>query len=143
MSFLDLTSVQAQSNDLLPAGVYLVKIANAEVKDTKDGTGQYISTQLKVIEGEHEGRSVFNMFNIKSAKSEKAVEIGLTSLKSMLFHAGAPFTLNSVGDIVGYDVGVKIGIKNDSEYGDKNVVKGFTTKKMLEISKSTGQEIPF
>lgn len=141
MSFLDLTSTPVQTNEVIPAGIYVARIAKAEVKDTKDMNGQYISCQFKVTSGDHEGRTFFNMYNIKN-NNPKAVEIGLSQLKSMLFHAGKAFTLNNVTDLEGAEVVVKLGVKSD-DYGDKNVVKGYTTKTMLKTAMDAGSTIPF
>lgn len=139
MSWLDLTSTPVETNELLPNGVYLAKIAKAELKETKAMDGKYINVQLKVIEGEYENKSVFTMFNIEN-KNPKAVEIGLSQLKSMLHAAKAPFKLDSVDELVGYDVGIKVVSKTD-EYGEKNVIKGYTTKEMIDHSVKTKTDL--
>jgi len=144
MSWLDLTSTPSDTNELLPNGVYLAKIAKAELKETKSGTGKYINVQLKVIEGEYENKSVFTMFNVENS-NPKAVEIGLSQLKSMLHAAKAPFKLDSVEDLVGYDLGVKVATKTD-EFGEKNIVKGYTTKDMIAHAAKTNtnlDNVPF
>ena len=141
MSFLDLTNTPVSSNELLPDGIYLTKIAKSELKDTKSGTGQYLNIQFKVIDGQYEGKSIFNTYNVKNDNAT-AVKIGMEQLKSLLFHAGAPFTLAAPSDIEGFDVVLKVGNKSDS-YGDKNIIKGYTTKAMLKTSLKTDSIIPF
>jgi len=140
----DLSNVSEQKNETLPAGKYLCSVTEAEMKDTKDGTGAYIRAELTVMEGDAKNRKVFTNFNVKN-KNPKAVEIGLSQLKSLLVNAGYPNPnkLDSVSDICGLTVGVKTKIKADPEYGDKAEVSYYLDPKTMAPEKDSSENIPF
>ena len=51
----------------IPAGVYHLKVVDAELKLTKSGGGQYINYRATIMAGEHAGKSIFGMWTIKNA----------------------------------------------------------------------------
>ncbi len=69
--------------EVLPADKYLLVVERAEVKDTKAGNGQFVNMGFKIITGPYENRWLWHCFNIENP-SAKAVEIGLSQLKSFL-----------------------------------------------------------
>lgn len=140
MSF-DLSGVKAQGNETLPAGKYVCNVTNAELKDTKDGTGEYIRAELTVAEGEAKNRKIFTNFNTKN-KNQQAVTIGLGQLKSLLESAKypTPDKLESVSALCGLTVGVKTKIKTD-EYGEKAEVSYFYDAK--KGAQAPQENIPF
>jgi hypothetical protein len=120
----DLTNVQAQSFDVLPAGEYNVALVSAELKDTKNG-GQAIKSAFTVTDGEHQGRKLFHNFNVKN-QSEKAQTIGLQQLKSMMTAAGwTDFKLDSVTKLEGIRVVVKTKIEKQEGYDDQARIVAF------------------
>jgi hypothetical protein len=121
----DLSNVKAQGNDTLPAGKYVCNVTNTEMKDTKDGTGAYIRTELTVAEGDAKGRKVWFNINVRN-KNPQATEIGMSQLKSLLVCAGypTPDKLSGIGELNGLTVGVKTKVKTD-EYGEKAEVSYF------------------
>ena len=125
MSWLDLTEVKTGGFELLPEGSYLLVADEAVVKQTKSGTGEYVSVSFKVVGGHYAGRTIFHMFNIKN-ENPKAVEIGLQQLKTFLKCAGKSDTvLSSVTDLLGLKSGAVVKIRVDAQYGDKNVISYF------------------
>lgn len=141
---INLTGVKTNNFGPLEDGKYICSVTDVEVKDTKDGSGQYIAATLTVAEGDNKGRKIFTNFNIKN-KSEKAVEIGLGQLKSLLEQAKykgdmEKFTPSNLNGLL---VGVKTKTKNDPAYGDKVEVSYY-----FEASQSQGAnqdlgKIPF
>jgi hypothetical protein len=61
--------------ELLPAGVYPVKITASELATTKSGNGQLLKLTLQVIEGPGGGRMVWESLNIIHTNAE-AQKIG-------------------------------------------------------------------
>lgn len=107
----------------IPAGVYSVMIDNAELKATIAGTGQYISVMLKVMEGPHTGRVVFDKINIVNP-NETSQRIGLQALKKiMLAMGGTPITDSD--QLIGARLVIKVGVEKDATYGDRNNVKDY------------------
>jgi hypothetical protein len=123
----DLSNVETQNSfETIPAGKYLCSTTNAEIKDTASGTGQYIKVEFTVKHGTHEGRKIWTNFNVKN-NNPKAVEIGLSQLKTMLVAAKypTPDKLNGVTDLCGLTIGVKTKVKSDEQFGDKAEVSYF------------------
>ena len=139
---LDLSNAKSNTNEVLPAGKYVCNVTNAELKDTKNGTGQYIKAELTIIDSANKGRKVWTNFNVKNSNAQ-AVEIGLGQLKSLLENAGYanPNKLESVTDLCGLTVGVKTKIKSD-EYGEKAEV-GYFFKASKETAAPSSEEIAF
>ena len=107
----------------LPAGWYTATISQAELKDTKAGTGQYIKLRYDITGPSHQGRVVFGNLNIKNP-NPKAEEIGRADLGEIMRAIG----LGNVSDtdqLIGGQLGIKLAIKEDAQYGASNEVKGF------------------
>ena len=125
MQKLDLSNVKVQSFEPIPEGDYLVACTNASVKDTKDGSGEYINCEFTVCGSQFDGRKIFQMFNIKN-KNVQAVEIGLSQLKGFMLAAGCvDMVLTDVSLLEGRKANAKVKIKLDSQYGDKNTISYF------------------
>ena len=71
----------------VPKGDYDVIVDKAEVKETNDGTGKYMSLQLKVEGPTQAGRVLFDMVAISTTSNEegkkKWVQIGHQKLKGL------------------------------------------------------------
>jgi hypothetical protein len=142
---IDLSNVKLES-DVVPAGEYLVTLTEAQVKETKSGTGEYISAKLRINAGEHEGRFIFTTFNIKNDNAQ-AVQIGLQQLKGFMKAAGfTDFVVKSVTDLEGATATAVVKNKTD-DYGEKAVVSYFkpATKTATATTASTTNpsDIPF
>lgn len=111
---------QGNSYEPLPDGWYDVNITKAEVKDTKTGGGSYISVGYTVTGPSHEGRVVFGNLNIRNA-NPKAEEIGRQQLGELMRAIGLVKVEDS-DQLIGGSCKVKLKIKRDEQYGDKNEV---------------------
>lgn len=138
MSLVNLSNVKAQSFDVLPAGKYNVTCTGAAVMDTKSGTGQYIQAEFTLSNG----RKLYHNFNIKNA-NEKAVDIGLSQLKSFLTVSGyaTPDNLTDVLSLEGLKCAVKTKVKTSEEYGDKAEISAFIPTLAEELRAQ--ENIPF
>lgn len=129
MSF-DISNVKANNFETIPDGKYTAACTDAMLKDTKNGTGEYIQCTFTVQGGEHEGRKVFMNFNTKNA-NEKAIEIGQQQLKSFLENStySGDYKFGSVNEVppalCGLVVGIKTKTKRDEQYGDKAEIRYF------------------
>src|SRR5574343_604277 len=63
----------------IPDGWYATKIVAAEIKQTKAGTGNYVSVQFSVTGPTHVNRRIFSIYNIQNPNAE-AEKIGLAEL---------------------------------------------------------------
>ena len=113
------------SFDPLPAGTYECMIESAEVKQTKDFTGQYLNLRLQVISGQFENRLIFDRITIAN-RNENAVRIGREQIIRLVRAAGV--SGKDSAEFGGKVVLVKVGIKQDAQYGPQNTVKEYLSK---------------
>jgi len=118
----DVDDFKNESN-LLPNGEYVMCVKSAEIKDTKDKTGQYINASFEVLDGKFKGRIVFSMFNILN-KSEKAQNIGRAQDKALRTAVNVDDP-KALSDLYRRPFVGVVTTKKDDEYGDKNEVKVF------------------
>jgi hypothetical protein len=114
---------ESTSNDPLPAGEYPVEIERAEVKQTKAGTGSYISVMYRVIGEDRNNACIFGNLNIRNP-NPKAEEIGRQQLGSLMRAIGVT-RLQDTDEMIGRQLVVKINIKKDEEHGDRNEIKSW------------------
>lgn len=124
---IDLSSVSTA--DCLPAGDYAIQCVGVELKATKDGYGQYLSTQFEVLSGERKGKRLFTNFNIKN-RNQQAVDIALRSIKQWVQAAGGTgneqLTMGLLQSLQGKEVFANIGIQPGKDgYEDSNTIKRF------------------
>lgn len=110
--------------DPLPPGWYTATIADAELKTTKDGSGQYIKVRYDITGPSHQGRVVFGNLNIKNA-SAKAEEIGRQQLGEIMRAIGLA-RVTDTDQLIGGSLQIKLDVRAATEqYSAQNEVKGF------------------
>jgi hypothetical protein len=107
----------------LPAGWYTATISQAELKDTKAGNGQYIKLRYDITGPSHQGRVVFGNLNIKNP-NPKAEEVGRQQLGDIMRAIGLA-KVTDTDQLIGGQIGIKLDVKQDAQYGASNEVKGF------------------
>lgn len=113
-----------QSYELLPPGWYSASITKAELKATKDGTGQYIALRYDITGPSHQGRVVFGNLNIKN-RSVKAEEIGRQQLGELMRAIGLS-RVQDTDQLIGGQLSIKVSIQEGSNgYEARNEVKGY------------------
>jgi len=115
---------QGDSNyELVPAGWYNATITSAELKNTKNGAGQYIKLRYDVTGPSHQGRVVFGNLNIRNASPE-AERIGRQQLGEVMRAIGLA-KVSDTDQFVGGMLSIKVAVKESAQYGAQNEVKGF------------------
>lgn len=110
--------------DPLPPGWYNANITAAELKPTKDGSGQYIKVRYDITGPSHQGRVVFGNLNIKNA-SAKAEEIGRQQLGEIMRAIGLA-KVTDTDQLIGGSLSIKLDVRAATEqYAAQNEVKGF------------------
>lgn len=107
----------------LPDGWYNVIINKADIKDTKDGTGQYIAIRYDVTGPTHQGRVVFGNLNIKN-KSSAAEDIGRQQLGSLMRAIGLA-RVDDTDQLIGGNLSIKLGTRVQEGYDPTNDIKGY------------------
>ncbi len=110
--------------DPLPPGWYTATITAAELKPTKDGSGQYIKVRYDITGHTHQGRVVFGNLNIKNA-SARAEEIGRQQLGELMRAIGLA-KVTDTDQLIGGSLSIKLDVRAATEqYAAQNEVKGF------------------
>jgi hypothetical protein len=101
------------SFEVLPAGVYTVKLESGDWKNTKKGDGRFLQVNLAVVEGEHEGSLLAHRFNLDNP-SQEAVRIANSEFRSLCEAVGVLSPLDTE-DLKGirFQVVVKCERRND------------------------------
>ena len=108
----------------IPASWYLAEITKTESKKTKAGTDSYITCQFKVLEGEYEGRFIFNLLNLDNP-NPVAVEIAQKELASIC-EACDIDELEDTVELHGIPMAIRVVIKDgQSGYPPKNEIKAY------------------
>jgi len=116
-----------QSMEPLPAGWYRAVITASEEKPTKAQTGSFLMMTLEVIEGQHQGRKVFERLNLNNPNAT-AVEIAQRTLSSICRAVGVMTPRNS-SDLHDKPLMVKLAVKpGDSQYGPSNDIKEYAAQ---------------
>jgi hypothetical protein len=113
----------AASYELLPEGWYSARISQSDLCMTKSGTGQYIKLRYDITGPKQAGRVVFGNLNIRN-QNVTAEEIGLRDMNAIMQAIG----LRSIKDndqLIGGELQIKVAIKKDEQWGDKNEVRGY------------------
>ena len=110
--------------DPIPAGEYSAAITGAELKNTKNGDGQYIAVQYTITGPTHEGRVIFSNLNIRN-KNPKAQEIGLAGLNSLMRAIGLA-SISDTDQLVGGNMLIKVKLSPAKDgYDASNDVTGW------------------
>ena len=113
-----------QSFDPLPANWYKAVITESEEKPTKAQTGSYLQLTIEVIDGEFQGRKVFDRLNLNNPNST-AVDIANRTLSGICRAVGVMMPRNSQ-DLHDKPFMVKIAVKAASgDYGASNEIKEY------------------
>jgi hypothetical protein len=109
--------------DPLPIGVYLAQIIEAAVTVPQSLDGYGINTTWEIIEGEYEGRRVWQRIILQHSSTE-AQRIGRRELKDLCDACGISKGFNSVEPLKFIHCKIRVGIEKDKNgvYDDKNKV---------------------
>lgn len=123
---IDWNNIKEDSYQLLPEGVYGGNITKTEIKQSKSGTGTYVNLEVTLLGGSGvKGRKVFDICMLSHPNSA-AVNVGAKKLKSIADAIGLDITeVESFSEFVGKPLGIKLGVEENAEYGDKNRIKSF------------------
>jgi len=124
----------------LPDGWYDAMIVDAEIRDTKAGTGQYIAIRYDITGPTHEGRVVFTNINLSNPNS-KAVEIGHQQLSQITQIIGIA-ELADTDQLIGSTLSIKLTTQRSEQYGDRNEVKGYKQSGSKPAMMKAGAAVP-
>lgn len=115
------TEPVSMDRDLVAPGTYLAEITATELRETKNGDGQFIVVEHTILEGPAARRKLWSNLNIRNA-NPKAEEIARGQL-SAICRAVGKHKLEDTDELVGQTVRIKVGVKPAKEpYPAQNTV---------------------
>ncbi|MBU1668506.1 DUF669 domain-containing protein [bacterium] len=122
----DISKIEIEENsfELLPDGNYVAVISSEEMKQTKAGTGHYLSLKLEIIEGKSKGRVLFDIINIDNPNAQ-AVSIAQQTLGKICIAIGKQ-TLEDSSEMLNIPLIIKVGTSPaQNGYDASNRVKTY------------------
>lgn len=122
----DASTVEPQKpidNSPIPAGTYTAHVIESDVKPLNSGNGTGLKLTFEILEGPFAKRRVWSNLNVQHNNPE-AQRIGQQQL-SALCHATGVIRMTDTNQLHGLRVKIRVAIKKDDTYGDRNEVKGF------------------
>jgi len=112
------------SFDPIPAGDYVARISDSEMRETRDGTGQYLKLTWEVIEGQHKGRLVWENLNLVN-RNPTAAGIARKTLARICKACGLNRPVQDSSELHGKPVKIKVVVRPASgQYSASNDVRG-------------------
>lgn len=129
----DLINVKPEDFSPIPEGEYILQVTKTEQKQTKTGTGMYISVTFDVIGPSYQGRKLFCRFNYRN-DNPVAEKIGRQQIKALQLACDIPDPLKDDLQFIGHIVKASVTIRPGGDgYGPQNEAKNF---------KSVGDAMP-
>ena len=107
--------------DVLPVRQYVAQIVEASIQQPNSGDGYYLALTWKIIEGDYEGRQVWQRITYLHS-SEQAQTIGRKTLKDLCDALGVNEQVKDAEVFLFKPVLIRLGIERDKQgvYPDKN-----------------------
>lgn len=105
--------------DTVPAGWYNVMVDQSDLKPTNDGAGTRLNVRYTILDGQYQGRKLFQGFNLQNANPQ-AVEIAYKQL-SALAHAVGVLQVGDSTQLHNIPLKVKVKVKPaEGKYDEQN-----------------------
>ena len=144
----DATSIEpTTAYELLPAGTYRAQIVESEMRVTKNGMGQFLWLMIDILEGEQQGRKIFDQLNLVNP-NPTTVEIAQRTLSAICHATGRMHVTDSEElHLIPMTIQVKIRPPKNG-YGESNAIaylppdKGATSAARTAVSPSVSSAPP-
>lgn len=108
----------------LPPGEYPVIITGSEMRANNAGTGQYLWLEMDIIDGEHQGRKLWDRLSLEHTNPQ-TVEIAQQRL-SQICHAVGVMAVSDSQELHDKPMFVRVKVKPATDkYEASNDVKGY------------------
>jgi hypothetical protein len=114
---------EGNSWELLPVGEYVAQIIEVGVQKPKNGDGFYVALTWKIVEGDFDGRQVWQRITFIHS-GEQAQAIGRKTFKDLTVALGISEHVKDVEVFLFKPAKIKVGVEIDKAgvYNDKNKV---------------------
>jgi hypothetical protein len=114
----------AGTYEVLPPGDYKVQIVQSDMMNTKNGNGQYLWLEMDIVDGEHQGRKVWDRLNLVNP-NQQAQEIAQKQL-SAICHAIGVLSVQDSEELHFKTMLAKVKVKPRQDTGENvNEVSGY------------------
>jgi Protein of unknown function (DUF669) len=129
--------------DLLPTGAYVAEVEEATIATTKNGEGQMVSLRLRIVEGQCEGRVVFDSMLVQHASSE-AQRIGRAKFKDLCDACRITGKVTDLEVLKFKKLSIRVTVAKDKsgEYPDKNRVSRYSRYDVSTNGRGSTIEVP-
>lgn len=125
----DATGIEPTTGyDVLPAGKYRAQIVESEMRVTRNGMGQFLWLMLEIVEGQYQGRKLFDQLNLVNSNPQ-TVEIAQRTL-SAICHATGKLQVNDSTDLHLVPLMIQVAVKPPKDgYSEKNTIRYLVPEK--------------
>lgn len=122
----DVTGVEPnKAFEIIPPGDYIAQVVESDVKDTKASDGQYMKLTWQILDGEHEGRKVFDNITLRNP-NQQAQEIGARDRAALYQALGLGTQVQNTEELHGIPCTIKVKVRPaKGDYAASNEVKGY------------------
>lgn len=126
MFSFDATTVQPQDSfSPIPAGTYNARATKAEMRPLKSGNGLALALTFQVMDGQYANRQVFANLNVQHTNPD-AQRIAQQQLSTLCHAVGAlKISETTLHLLCNKPVRIRVKIRQDPQYGDRNEISGF------------------
>jgi len=111
----------------IPAGKYLAAITESEMKETKNGSGQYLQLTFTVLEGEYKNRVLWARLNLDNPNAT-AVKIARAELSAVCHAVGVMAPKDSI-ELHNLPLVITVKLKKRQDTDElTNEIKGYAKK---------------
>ena len=114
---------KALDNSPIPAGTYNAHVIESDVKALKSGNGTGLYLTFEILDGPCAKRRVWTTLNVQHSNTV-AQGIGQQQLSS-LCHSVGVIRMQDTSQLHAKPLKIRVTIKKDEQYGDRNEIKGF------------------
>lgn len=107
----------------VPDGTYVARIIESEIKLLKSGNGEGLSLVYEIIEGPYATRRIWQNLNVRHT-SQNAQVMAQQQLAGICHAVGMPNGFNETHELHNKPLKIRVKIRKDDHYGDKNEISG-------------------
>lgn len=130
----------------VPKDNYVMYVADSDYLQTKDKNGHYLKLEIKIDEGDYEGRTIWRNLNLDNP-NKTAVQIANQELAELCRACGFPGGIEDSEELHGIRFTAEVDIKKarSKEETDQNIIRHYHQLEGASspaAPKKTGEEKP-
>jgi hypothetical protein len=129
----------AGTYEVLPPGDYKVQIVQSDMMNTKNGNGQYLWLEMDIVDGEYQGRKVWDRLNLVNP-NQQAQEIAQKQL-SAICHAIGVLSVQDSEELHFKPLIARVKVRQRQDTGENtNDVSGYKPLDGQQPAPAAGQQ---